>query len=122
MAMIGNSLAPHGKIIMEPLVQRLMIRWFLDRCCKKHLRKKTNIEGTQGNEEEEDENEGGSRRTDSVDDILYEGGPSDDEGEKKDGDDEKEGDEEDDGKEKPTPDTEEEIVGEDDVETRVHIF
>ena len=44
MAMVSNSIAPMCAKIAEPFVQRLLIRYVLDRCFKKHLRKKTNIE------------------------------------------------------------------------------
>jgi hypothetical protein len=44
-AMISNSVAPHAGKAAEPFVQKILLRWLLDRCCKKHLRKKTNIEG-----------------------------------------------------------------------------
>lgn len=41
MAMVSNSIAPHSKIIMEPFIQGIM-RYVLDRCFKRHLRKKSN--------------------------------------------------------------------------------
>ena len=41
MAMISNSLAPHGKTFAEPIVTALL-RWVLDRCFKRHLRKISN--------------------------------------------------------------------------------
>ena len=44
MAMISNSLAPHGKTFAEPIVTALL-RCILDRCFKKHLRKINNLEG-----------------------------------------------------------------------------
>lgn len=44
MAMISNSISPNIGLIVEPFVQKLIIRYVLDRCFKKHLRKKTNIE------------------------------------------------------------------------------
>jgi len=43
MAMISNSLAPHGKTFSEPIVTALL-RWVLDRCFKRHLLKLNNLE------------------------------------------------------------------------------
>jgi len=43
MAMISNSLAPHGKTFTEPIVTALL-RWILDRCFKRHLRKISNLD------------------------------------------------------------------------------
>lgn len=43
MAMISNSLAPHGKTFAEPIVTALL-RWVLDRCFKRHLLKLNNLE------------------------------------------------------------------------------
>jgi len=43
MAMVSNSIAPHGGKFAEPFIKKIL-RWFLDRCCKKHLKRKTNIE------------------------------------------------------------------------------
>jgi hypothetical protein len=45
MAMISNSVAPHAGKAAEPFVQKLLLRYVLDRCCKKHLRKRSNLEG-----------------------------------------------------------------------------
>ena len=43
MAMVSNSLAPFFAKLFEPILVPVL-RWFLDRSCKKHLRKKTNVE------------------------------------------------------------------------------
>lgn len=43
MAMVSNSIAPFAAKLFEPILVPLL-RWALDRCFKKHLRKKTNIE------------------------------------------------------------------------------
>lgn len=43
MAMVSNSIAPFGAKLFEPVLVPVL-RWVLDRCFKKHLRKKTNIE------------------------------------------------------------------------------
>ena len=59
LAMISNSVAPHAGKAAEPFVQKLIIRWFLDRCCKKHLRKISNIE--EDDAAEEAPKEGGER-------------------------------------------------------------
>ena len=48
MAMISNSVAPHAGKAAEPFVQKILLRYVLDRCCKKHLRKKSNLEGQEG--------------------------------------------------------------------------
>ena len=46
MAVLSNSIAPHIGKLAEPFVQKTL-RFVLDRCFKKHLRKKTNIEEEQ---------------------------------------------------------------------------
>lgn len=43
MAVLSNSIAPHFAKGFEPFIQKTL-RYILDRCCKKHLRKKTNVE------------------------------------------------------------------------------
>mmetsp|Transcript_38811 Transcript_38811/g.58992 ORF Transcript_38811/g.58992 Transcript_38811/m.58992 type:complete len:129 (+) Transcript_38811:1043-1429(+) len=53
MAMISNSIAPHIGKMLEPFIQKIL-RYLLDRCCKKHLRKKTNIEEELGIVKEEE--------------------------------------------------------------------
>jgi len=74
MAMISNSIAPHMKIIAEPFVQRLALRWFLDRCFKKHLRKKANMEGEQtqkdGEKEDDVQKEGGEDPPEAGDEAI----------------------------------------------------
>jgi len=83
MAMIANSIAPHIGRIFDPCIQRILMRWCCDRCCKKHLRKKTNIDeagakdggkgsgGADKSGEEAEEQEGGERQ-DSVIDYIQE--------------------------------------------------
>jgi|TARA_B110000285_G_scaffold231115_1_gene299020 hypothetical protein len=60
--MISNSVAPHAGKAAEPFVQKIILRYVLDRCCKKHLRKKANLEESFEEEKphEKSENEGGS--------------------------------------------------------------
>ena len=48
MALLMNSFVPHFGRMAEPFVQRLGLRWVLDRWFKKHLRKKSNMEGDEG--------------------------------------------------------------------------
>jgi len=55
MAMISNSVAPHAGKAAEPFVQKLILRYVLDRCCKKHLRKKSNLEGEEAQKEDPEE-------------------------------------------------------------------
>lgn len=43
MAMVSNSIAPYASKLFEPILVPIL-RFALDRCFKKHLRKKTNIE------------------------------------------------------------------------------
>lgn len=43
MAMVSNSIAPFFAKLFEPILVPVL-RWVLDRCFKKHLRKKTNVE------------------------------------------------------------------------------
>lgn len=43
MAMVSNSIAPFAAKLFEPILVPVL-RWVLDRCFKKHLKKKTNIE------------------------------------------------------------------------------
>jgi hypothetical protein len=43
MAMVSNSIAPYASKLFEPILVPIL-RWVLDRCFKRHLRKKTNIE------------------------------------------------------------------------------
>jgi hypothetical protein len=43
MAMVSNSIAPFGAKLFEPILVPVL-RWVLDRCFKKHLKKKTNID------------------------------------------------------------------------------
>ena len=59
-AMISNTVAPHFAKLFEPLIHRLLLRWWCDRCCKKHLRKRSNIDGADERNEDE-QNEGGER-------------------------------------------------------------
>ena len=59
MAMISNSISPHIGKATEPFVQKIL-RFILDRCFKKHLRKKTYIEEemAKNNPPPEEEDEG----------------------------------------------------------------
>lgn len=50
MAVLSNSISPHIGKLLEPYIQKT-VRYLLDRCCKKHLRKKTNIEEEQAKAE-----------------------------------------------------------------------
>ena len=114
MAMISNSIAPHSKIILEPLVQRILRRWCLDRCCKRHLRKKANMpEAKEADAQEaEVQKEGGE-----FDDLLFEGAD--------DGDPQQPADQVQNSAEKAPADGVAEgppEVGEDEVETRKFIF
>ena len=74
LAMIGNSVTPHIANTFEPFLYKIFARFCCDRCCKKHLRKSSNVQGPEEEEattpvdEEETQKEGGS-------DLEYEGGP-----------------------------------------------
>lgn len=85
-AMISNSLiGPFASKAFQPFTLMILNRWFLDRCCKKHLRKLHNyneekrkeeaerhdkaVEG-EDNPENKEEGEGGE----AEDDTLNEGG------------------------------------------------
>ena len=59
-AMIANSVAPHAGKAAEPFVQKILLRYILDRCCKKHLRKKSNVEKKGEDPHEKGQEEGGS--------------------------------------------------------------
>jgi hypothetical protein len=56
MAMISNSLAPHGKTFSEPIVKALL-RWILDRCFKRHLRKISNLDKPPAEKKEDEKKE-----------------------------------------------------------------
>ena len=76
-AMIANSIAPHIGRLLAPCTHRVCGRWCCDRCCKKHLRKKTNIDeaagktGGEGGGGDAEEEEGGERE-DSIIDYIQE--------------------------------------------------
>ena len=53
-AMLSNSLSPHFARSFEPFLHRLVFRWWFDRCCNRHLRKKSNMDEESGKDEGND--------------------------------------------------------------------
>lgn len=51
MTMLTQSITPFISAAFQPVVAAIL-RWFLDRCCEKHLRKITNIKEKEAKERE----------------------------------------------------------------------